>query len=353
MTDAEGAHSVSGRRRKSHGAVRMELVAERAGVSTITVSRVLNHPDKVAEETRERVWAAIKATGYIPNLIAGGLASSRTRVVGVIVPTITNSIFADTVQGLTDVFGAQAYQLLLATSGYSLEAEAELVSAFLSQRPSGLVLTGLTHAPQTLDLLARAEVPLVETWSAARKPIDMLVGFSNEDAAFEMMRTLAAAGYRKIGFVSAPIRYNDRALGRRKGYRRAVQQLGLTDDRSLEREALFTLENGSRALSDLVGQHPDVEAIFFANDILAAGGLLECARRGWPVPDRLGIAGFDDVDLASQLVPTLTTVRIPRYEIGATAARLILARLAGEDVKQKRLDLGFEIVVRELTRRKL
>lgn len=326
----------------------MEVVAKRAGVSAITVSRVLNHPDKVAEDTRSRVWAAIKATGYIPNLIAGGLASSRTRVVGIIVPTITNSIFADTVQGMTDVLAAHSYQLLLATSGYSLEAEAGLVSAFLAQRPSGLVLTGLSHAKRTFDLLKRAEVPVVETWSTARKPIDMLVGFSNENAAFEMMRALAGMGYRKIGFVVAPVKHNDRALGRRTGYRRAVKQLGLVEDRSLEREALFTLENGSRALSDLVGQHPDVEAIFFANDILAAGGLLECARRGWPVPQRLGIAGFDDVDLASQTVPALTTVRIPRYEIGASAARLILERLAGA-TNLRPLDLGFEIVLRGST----
>lgn len=352
MGNIDIADAIPSRRRKSHGGVRMELVAKRAGVSAITVSRVLNHPDKVAEDTRSRVWAAIKATGYIPNLIAGGLASSRTRVVGVIVPTITNSIFADTVQGMTDVLGARSYQLLLATSGYSLKVETELVSAFLAQRPSGLVLTGLTHAPPTLDLLKRAEIPVVETWSVARKPIDMLVGFSNEKAAFEMMRSLAGMGYRKIGFVVAPIKHNDRALGRRAGYRRAVKQLGLVDDRSLEREALFTLENGSRALSDLVGQHPDVEAIFFANDILATGGLLECARRGWPVPERLGIAGFDDVDLAGQTVPTLTTVRIPRYEIGATAARLILARLVGEAAEPSVLDLGFEIVLRGSTRSK-
>jgi LacI family gluconate utilization system Gnt-I transcriptional repressor len=352
MSGGDTAVPTATRRRRTHGSVRMELVAERAGVSTITVSRVLNQPDKVAKDTRTRVWAAIEATGYIPNLIAGGLASSRTRVVGIIVPTIVNSIFADTVQGMTDVLGAESYQLLLATSGYSLKVEAELVSAFLAQRPSGLVLTGLTHAPRTVKLLERAEIPLVETWSSVRKPIDMLVGFSNEKAAFEMMRSLAAAGYRKIGFVSAPIKQNDRALGRRKGYRRAVKQLGLVDDRTLEREALFSLQNGSRALSDLVGQHPDVEAIFFANDILAAGGLLECARRGWPVPERLGIAGFDDVDLASQMVPTLTTVRIPRYEIGATAARLILARLAGKTVEQRVLDLGFEVVVRGSTRSK-
>lgn len=340
------------RRRKSHGPVRMEHVAARAGVSTITVSRVLNQPGKVAEDTRKRVWAAIEATGYIPNLVAGGLASSRTRVVGIIVPTIINSIFADTVQGMTDVLAGDGYRLLLATSGYSLETESDLVAAFMAQRPSGLVLTGMTHAPRTVKLLARADMPVVETWNLIRKPVDMLVGFSNEKATFEMVRTLAAMGYRKIGFVSAPIKDNDRAYGRRAGYRRAVRKLGLVEDRSLEREALFSLHNGGLALCDLVEQHPDIEAIFYANDILAAGGLFECARRGWKVPERLGIAGFDDVDLASQTVPALTTVRIPRYEIGATAARLILSRLAGESLEERVLDLGFEIVVRDSTRRR-
>ncbi len=350
MDDIDMTDDPPARRRKSHGRLRMEEVAARAGVSAITVSRVLNHPGKVAEETKERVWAAIEATGYIPNLVAGGLASSRTRVVGVIVPTIVNSIFADTVQGMTDVLGEHGYQLLLATSGYSLATESELVAAFLAQRPSGLVITGITHALRTNKLLAQADIPVVETWNLARKHVDMLVGFSNEKATFEMVRALAEAGYRKIGFVCAPIKDNDRALGRRRGYRRAVRKLGLVEDRSLEREAAFSLQNGGLALCDLVQQHPDIEAIFYANDILAAGGLFECARRNWKVPEQLGIAGFDDVDLASQTKPSLTTVRIPRYEIGATAARLILARLAGEKVEQNVLDLGFEIVVRDSTR---
>lgn len=348
--DVDATDDPPARRRKSHGRLRMDEVAALAGVSAITVSRVLNQPDKVAEETKERVWAAIEATGYIPNRIAGGLASSRTRVVGIIIPTIVNSIFADTVQGVTDVLGGEGYQLLLATSGYSLETESELVAAFMAQRPSGLVITGITHAPRTTRLLAQADMPVVETWNFARKRVDMLVGFSNEKAAYEMTCTLAEAGYRKIGFVCAPVKDNDRALGRRTGYRRAVRKLGLVDDRSLEREARFSLRNGSAALCDLVEQHRDIEAIFYANDILAVGGLLECARRKWKVPERLGIAGFDDVDLASQIVPALTTVRIPRYEIGAAAARLILARLAGEKIKEHVLDLGFEIVVRESTR---
>jgi LacI family transcriptional regulator, gluconate utilization system Gnt-I transcriptional repressor len=351
MMDENTADVVThARRRRQHGGVRMDEVARVAGVSAITVSRVLNHPGKVAETTRQRVWSAIEGTGYVPNLLAGGLASSRTRTIGVIIPTIINSIFADKIQGMADRLGAENYHLLLANSGYSLEVECQLVAALLAQRASGLVITGVHHAARTRQLLKRSGTPVVETWTRSAKPIDMLVGFSNEEAAYAMVRHLARAGYRKVGLVCAPTRDNDRALGRLKGYRRAVRDCGLVTDARLEREAAFSLHNGASALVSLVEEHPDMDAIFFANDILAAGGLFECARRGWAVPDRLGIAGFDDVDLAAQIVPALTTVRIPRYEIGARAAELILARLAGRQPTETIVDLGFEIIARQSTR---
>jgi LacI family gluconate utilization system Gnt-I transcriptional repressor len=350
MVKVDEGNATTRRTRRQHGVVRIEDVAGLAGVSAITVSRTLNKPDSVAEETRQAVWAAIEETGYIPNRLAAGLASSRTRTVGVIIPTIVNSIFADTVQGMTDILGAKGYYLLLANSGYSLETETELVAAFLAQRPSGLVLTGVTHEERTRKLLARAGVPVVETWNLSAEPIDMLVGFSNEAASFAMVEHLAHCGYRKIGFVSAPIRHNDRAAGRLEGYRQAVRKLDLTADPMLEREAFFTLANGAAAVSDLIAAHADIEAIFLANDVLATGGAFEALRRGLRIPDHLGIAGFDDIELAREVSPALTTVRIPRYEIGACAASLLLERIAGADPAERVLDLGFEIVSRGSTR---
>ena len=338
------------RRSRAHGTVRIEEVARLAGVSAITVSRVLNTPAKVAEKTRKAVWEAIERTGYIPNQLAGSLASNRSRTIGVIIPTVVNSIFADKVQGMTDVLSREGYQLLLANSGYSLEVEAQLVAAFVAQRPSGLVITGVTHAERTRSLLARAGIPVVETWSLSSEPIDMLVGFSNEDAAYAMVRHLAGLGYRKIALVSAPVADNDRAASRVEGYRKAVRELGLACDPRLEREASFSLRNGALALQELLAEHRGIEAVFFANDILAAGALLECQRRGLRVPGDIGIAGFDDVDLAAEIVPGLTTVRIPRYEIGARAAALILDRIAGREPSENVIDLGFEIVTRGSTR---
>lgn len=324
-------------------------MARLAGVSSITVSRVLNHPKKVAESTRQRVMAAVEATGYIPNSVAGSLASRRTRVIGALVPTITNSIFADTIDGISDVLSPAGYQLLLGATGYSLPEESRLLTAMLAQRPAGLLATGLQHETQGRTLLHTTDIPIVETWNVDGDPVDMAVGFSNFKACHDMVVTLAERGATRIGFVSAPITANDRAEQRLRGYRHAVRELGLDADPRLEREAKFSFHAGAERLTELVADRPDVEAIFFANDILAIGALFECRRRGIRVPEDLAIAGFDDVELAAQVIPALTTVRIPRYRIGREAAHMILRRLEGEVVEPRVLDLGFEIVERQST----
>lgn len=329
--------------------VKMEDVARLAGVSSITVSRVLNQPDKVAASTRDRVLAAVEATGYIPNGVAGSLASRRTRVIAALVPTITNSIFADTIDGLADVLRPAGYQLLLGATGYSLDEESRLVGAILAQRPAGLLATGLQHQAAARTLLRATDIPIVETWNVDGEPVDMAVGFSNFRACYAMVETLAGLGARRIGFVSAPTTANDRAEQRLRGYRAAVRDLGLDTAATLEREAKFSFHAGAERLVELLEARPDVEAIFFANDILAIGALLECQRRGIRVPEDLAIAGFDDVELAAQVNPGLTTVRIPRYGIGREAARMLLRRLDGDTVAPSVVDLGFEIVARGST----
>lgn len=328
----------------------MEDIARIAGVSTITVSRALNQPQKVAERTRERVLKAVESAGYIPNGVAGSLASRRTRVIGALVPTITNSIFADTIHGMSDVLAPHGYQLLLGASGYSLEAEAKFIEAILAQRPAGLLTTGLQHLPLACARLRATGVPAVETWNVDGEAIDMAVGFSNYRACYEMVRHLVGAGYRAIGFVSAPVTANDRASQRLEGYRSAMRDFGLRTAPSLEREAAFSFHAGAESLLDLLSHEPHMQAVFFANDILAIGALLECQRRGIRVPDDLAIAGFDDVELASQVNPALTTVRIPRYDIGRVAAEMILHRIEGRVAQPRVVDLGFEIVQRQSTR---
>jgi LacI family transcriptional regulator, gluconate utilization system Gnt-I transcriptional repressor len=155
---------------------RMEDVARLAGVAPITVSRALSEPGKVAAATRARILQAIDETGYLPNRVAGGLASRRTRVVGAVIPTVTNSIFADTVHGMTEGLAARGFQLLLNASGQSIARETELIRALLAQRPAGLILTGKAHAPEALAMLQRAAIPVVGIWRHPGGGIDMIVG---------------------------------------------------------------------------------------------------------------------------------------------------------------------------------
>lgn len=322
-------------------------VAAVAGVSTITVSRALRKPDSVAENTRQTIASAIVQVNYIPNLIAGSLASDRSMTVAAVVPTLGNSIFTEVLQGMNEVLRPANYQLILGNSNYSLGEEEALVRTFLARQVDGVMLTGSSHSPWVHATLKNSAIPAVETWSLPESPLDMNVGFSNVEAARTMTDYLLNRGYRTVAFVSAPTLNNDRALDRLKGYSQALEQRALPVDMSLILERPFGLRSGSLALGTLLATRPDVDAIFFANDTLAVGAILECQRRGWRVPERIAIAGFDDLGIASEILPGLTTVRVYRHELGATAAKMLLSRLSGEPNIVKRVDLGFEIIRRE------
>jgi len=329
----------------------MRDVARVAGVATMTVSRVLAGAANVTPETHARVLAAVEELGYLPNRLARDFGSSRTALIGVIVPTISNLMFADKIEALVEVFRPNGYQILATHSGYSLETEYKLVQALVAQRVSGVVLTGTMHDPRTVDLLIRSGIPVVETWNLPATPIDMSVGFSNHDAASAMVHHLAALGYRRIALVHPHLDANDRARDRLHGYRAAMRHLDLPWGPELERASGFGFASGAKMLADLLENVGGLEAIFFGNDSLAIGALLECRRRGIRVPEQLGIAGFDDVDLAPQLDPSLTTVRIPMGEIGHRAGTLLLQQIKGEPLEKRAIDLGFEIIDRQSTRR--
>ena len=330
---------------------RIEEVARLAGVAPITVSRVLNQPETVSEKTRAAVWAVIEQIGYIPNRLAGGLASNKSRTVGMVLPYIDNPAFAERVQGVTDTICAEGYTMLLGLSGYSPEAELEHVISFLGQRVAGLILTGTVHADRTRKLLARAGVPVVEVPLISGQLIDMAVGYSNEAACYAMMEYLARCGYRKIGLISTPVANDQIVIDRRAGYEKAVSDLGLVRNPTLMLEANVGVVNGSKGFVELLSRHPDVDAVFCTTDIHAIGCALEAKRRGIDVPGDIGIAGYDDIELAQEFLPPLTTVRLERYEIGRTAAKLLLQRIHGETPPQPIVDLGFEIISRGSTRK--
>ncbi len=325
----------------------MREIASRVGVSPITVSRALKDPDKVSPETRERILAAIEREGFIPNQLASSMRGAG-RIIGTMVPPLINSGIAEQVQGMSDETHASGYQLLLVQGDFNPAAEEKAIRALLGWRPAGLILQAFVQGAVARRILGASGVPVVEISEIrGKKPIDMAVGISNFETAYAMTAHLASKGYRKIGFVSTPIHGNDRLQQRRIGYRQAMADLGLHYAADLDVELPLTPQGGAEAVELLTARDPKVAVIFFSSDTLAIGAVQECHRRGWRIPERLAIAGYGDLDLAAQLYPALTTVRVPRYEMGRQSVRQLLRRLAGDTTSPTIVSLGFQIIDRD------
>ncbi len=308
----------------------------------ITVSRALNTPDKLAPATLARVRAAIERLRYVPNLTAGSLASNRSRIVAAIVPTIANSIFSDTIDGLAQTLAQHRYQLLLGQTHYRLDEEAALVDAFLGRRVDGMVLTGIAHARGVRSRLQRAGIPVVETWDLTARPIDMVVGFSNRAAGEAAARYLIARGYRSLAYVGGT---DDRSMARLTGFREGAAVCCVRDVAAALVPAPSSPSDGAAALAGLLAQHP-LRAVFCSNDMLAAGALFECARRHISVPSQMAVMGFADLPIAAGIEPALTSVAVRAKEMGQRAGELLLQRIAGDTSAQRRVDLGFAVIER-------
>jgi LacI family transcriptional regulator, gluconate utilization system Gnt-I transcriptional repressor len=326
---------------------RLRDVAQHARVSTMTVARVLREPHKVAPETRKRVDAALDATGYTPDLVARALVSRRSGVVGAIVPTLSNSLIADVIQGMSDELAREGRQLMVGASGFSAAREETLVRSFLSRRVDGLYLTGTSHTPATATLLRNAGIPVVEGGNIPAKPIDMAVGVSNIDAAAAVVAHVIGRYGTHIAFAGASPNDNDRMRDRRAGYERALRAAGALPVPEWQFETPMSMDGGRAAARNLLALPKRPRALFCANDVIAAGAVLACVRDGVRVPEDFAIAGYDDLDVARELVPSLTSVRVPRYEIGKRAAELIHLALTGARPRRAIDQLPFELIVRE------
>jgi LacI family gluconate utilization system Gnt-I transcriptional repressor len=325
----------------------MQDVAARAGVSPMTVSRALKTPEKVAPETRAKVQAAVADLGYVPDRIAAGLSSRRSRLLAALVSTLASSIFASTVDGLRSAARAAGYEVLLGSTDYSLADEEALIGAVLSRRPDGIALTGSIHTEAVRRLLAHAATPVVETWDLPDEPMDMVVGFSNIAAGRAMTGQLMELGYRRIAFIGRASPSDIRGAKRLTGYRQALAERSLGPERVINIEATSpAFAEGAGGLDALLERYPDTDAVFCTSDAVAAGALLQCRRRGIPAPDGMAVAGFGDFDIAGDLALELTTVRIPGLAIGEHAARLLIERIEGRRVPSPIVDVGFEIVRR-------
>lgn len=336
------------RSRPAGGAQKLGVreIAKRVGVAPMTVSRVISHPELVSPETRAKVLAAIEEAGFVPNRLASSMRRSG-RIIGTVVPPLINSGIAEQVQGMSDECQQRGYSMLLVQGEFTPEAEDRSVRTILGWRPAGLILQSFVQSDVARQLILASQLPVVEISEIrGRAPIDMAVGVSNFETARAMTLHLASRGYRKIGFVSTPIHGNDRLQQRRTGYHAALSDLGFSNRADLEVEVPITAEGGAHALILLTERHADIDAIFFSSDTLAVGAVQECHRRGWPIPGRVAIAGYGDADIAAQLFPPLTTVRVRRYEMGRRAAGQLLDRLAGVQDLPAITDVGFEIVDR-------
>lgn len=338
--------SASAPKSRSRGRVTLADVARRAGVGTMTASRAISQPGMVSAELRARVEQAVRDLGYVPNRAARALASSRSKVIAVLIPSLSNAVFTDVLAGIQDALDQYGYQVLISDTRYSDAQEEKLLGINLQSHPDGVLLTGLRQSEQVRAMLAASRVPVVSMMDLSDSPADMTVGFSQQEAARTMVRHLLGKGYRRIGFLGAQL--DERTLKRAEGYRNALSEAGLYDAR---RELLVpdpsTVGLGAEMLGRILAVAPDCDALFCCNDDLAYGAIYQCQRRGIAVPDKLAIAGFNDLPVSAWMNPSLTTIATPLYRIGFEAATLLRQAIEGTPPALRHIDLGFTLMARE------
>ncbi|WP_250453638.1 LacI family DNA-binding transcriptional regulator [Caballeronia sp. ATUFL_M2_KS44] len=330
----------------------MSDVARLAGVSKMTVSRVLaGH--SVAPATRERVQKAIDDLGYVADAAAGALSSGRSEFVAVLVPSLASSNFSDTVRGLSAALEPHGLQLLIGDTDYHLDREENLVRSMLRHQPRCIALTGSRHTEATRTLLRRAGVPVVEMWDFPSDPIGAAVGFSNVNAAREMVRYLAGRGHARIGFIGGASELDRRGLDRLKGFRMEMKALGLDAERVIRLgDSPITMSHGGPAMAALLEAWPDTQAAMCVSDMSAFGAIMECHRRGIKVPDDIAVAGFGNFEVAACCVPSITTISVDAYGIGLRTGAALLAALEAYEqgiVRHagKRIRVDYEVIARD------
>lgn len=341
-----------GRSPRASGRVTLSDVAQAVGVSAMTVSRALRGERRVDPQLVEKIQAAAQRMGYVPDPAARALASQKSTQVLVLVPLLSNTLFVDLIESIHKVLFAAGYHALIGVTHYDRAEEEQLLRTYLPLRPAGLLLTGFDHSPAARKLLADSKIPCVHMMelSAADEPAPgtartPCVGFSQAEAGAAITRHLLERGRRRIAFCAGQL--DARVMQRAAGWRAMLEQQGLYDPAL---ELLWpqptSMALGAELLTQALQRDPAIDALFFCNDDIAQGALLEALRRGIPVPERLAITGFNDLPGSDQMLPPLTTVRTPRGAIGAESARMLLQLMRGETVATPRLDLGYELVVR-------
>ncbi|MDU8945295.1 LacI family DNA-binding transcriptional regulator [Ovoidimarina sediminis] len=308
----------------------LEDVAARAGVSTATVSRCLNTPDRVSTLTRDRVMAAVRELGYAPNFGARALAAKRTNTFGAIIPTMENAIFARGLQAFQEELGKHGITLLVASSSYSPELEEEQIRALIARGADALLLIGHDRTDKSYALLQQRNIPHVVAWAFDPSQSRLSIGFDNNKAMRALTREVLNLGHRSIAIISGLREGNDRARERARGALQEMATAGIPETDVPVIETHYGISNGADAFRKIMQDTPRPTAVLCGNDVLAAGALSSARQMGLRVPEDVSITGFDDIEIADIVTPPLTTVHVPHREMGRGAARLLLALSRGE-----------------------
>lgn len=330
---------------RASGRVTLQDVAQSLGVSSMTVSRALRGGANVDPHLLERIRSAAQEMGYVPDPAARALASQKSTQILMLVPMLSNGLFVELIEAAQTVLIAAGYQTMIGVTHYDREQEHQLLQSYLPLRPAGLLVTGLDHSPAAQKLLDRSRVPCVHMMELSASADVPCVGFSQEAAGAAITGHLIEQGRKRIAFCAGQL--DPRVLQRASGWQQALQQAGLYDPAL---EVMWpqptSMAMGAELLKATLARIPDVDAIFFCNDDIAQGALLEALRLGLDVPGSVAIAGFNDLQGSDQMIPPLTTIRSPRAQIGAESAQLLLQLLQGAEPETLRKDLGYELVVR-------
>jgi LacI family gluconate utilization system Gnt-I transcriptional repressor len=323
--------------------VRVEDVAREAGVSPITVSRTLSNPEKVREETRKKVEAAVAKTGYVLNRFASSLRSGHSAIISMFVSNLANPHFANAIQGCVDAFEGSRYHLLLAQTGYADVAQKDMLDEVLPFRPAAMIFTGPVESEAVREQLRALELPVMELWEFTPDPVDMLVGFSSFDGGQLLGRHFRERGYRRIAYAGRTSSRNGNAL---EGF---IDGLGRTPDIVLHLDGRLSINDGMTAFETIMTQLPDIDAIQFAGDVLAVGAVLQARKMGIDIPGQVAIAGYGDLEFSPHITPSLTTIHVSSYQMGLAAGQMLLKRLNRQEVGERVVMTPIHIELRDST----
>ena len=327
--------------------VNINDIAKETGFSMMTVSRALSDSSLVSTKTRDKINKITKKRSYIPNYSAGNLKSGKSGFVIVIIPSLRISIFNEYFTGLRETLEEKKYQSLVDVTDYSLEKEESIITKFLGYKPEGIILAGTKHTKKTKEILLRSNIPLIETWDVNHRPLDIIVGFSNYNAGYEITDYVLSKKYKKILFVTSSFAHMEqepRGKKRLEGYIDRMLKKNLKPNNFHISDALDYIRSGVEIFEHYKKNKSKIDCIITVNEMIGLGILSTAIRNKIKVPTQLGIAGIGYASVNDLLTPKLTTIDTNQYEMGKLAASKLIDRINGVTFKQNIFNVGTSLV---------